>query len=167
MTLQKPSEFIPKLRRILSESGVAFVLIPSLKNSGVYGATKWSNKDKVILGITNRGKYADIFWFSLFHEIGHVLQKRVTKTLVDFEGDGSVDDYERDADQFARNLLIPAEEYGKFISDTFFGEQRVCDFAKSINIHPGIVVGRLQKEELLPYTQLNNLKQKYVFQSNS
>lgn len=167
MTLQKPSEFIPKLRRILSESGVAFVLIPSLKNSGVYGATKWSNKDKVILGITNRGKYADIFWFSLFHEVGHVLQKRVTKTLVDFEGDGSVDDYERDADQFARNLLIPAEEYGKFISDTFFGEQRVCDFAKSINIHPGIVVGRLQKEELLPYTQLNNLKQKYVFQSNS
>ena len=162
MTLQNPSEFLPHLSRIFSECGVAFVLIPSLKNSGVYGATKWINKDKVILGITNRGKNADIFWFSLLHELGHVFQRKVTKTLVDFDTSDSIEDYEKEADQFAKDLLIPAKEYEKFIADTIFSEQRVRDFATFINIHPGIIVGRLQKEGLLPYTHLNKLKQRYI-----
>ena len=164
MTLQNPSEFIPQLSRILPECGVAFVLIPSLKNSGVYGATKWIKKDKVILGITNRGKNADIFWFSLLHEICHVFQKKVTKTLVDFETRDSIEDYEKEADQFAKDLLIPPKEYESFISEHIFSEQRVKDFANKINIHPGVIVGRLQKEGIIPYTHLNRLKQKYIIQ---
>ncbi len=163
MTLQNPSEFLPKLSRILFECGVAFVLIPSLKNSGVYGATKWINKDKVVLGITNRGKSADIFWFSLLHELGHVFQRKITKTLVDFEANDLIEDYEKEADQFAKDLLIPPKEYELFAAETFFSEQKIRAFSSLIKVHPGIVVGRLQKEELLPYTHLNKLKQKYVF----
>lgn len=162
MTLQAPSAFLPQLSQILAECGVAFVLIPSLKNSGVYGATKWINKDKVILGITDRGKKADIFWFSLLHELGHVFQKKITKTLVNFEANGFVEDDEKEADQFAKDLLIPQKDYASFVAESFFSEQKIRDFASSIKIHPGIVVGRLQKEELLPYTHLNMLKQKYI-----
>lgn len=162
MTLQAPSAFLPQLSQILAECGVAFVLIPSLKNSGVYGATKWINKDRVILGITDRGKKADIFWFSLLHELGHVFQKKITKTLVNFEANGFVEDDEKEADQFAKDLLIPQKDYASFVAESFFSEQKIRDFASSIKIHPGIVVGRLQKEELLPYTHLNMLKQKYI-----
>jgi addiction module HigA family antidote len=162
MTLQHPSEFFQRLTRIFSECGIAFVFIPSLKNSGVYGATKWINKDKVILGITNRGKDADIFWFSLLHELGHVFQRKVTKTLVDFEDIGLIEDYEKEADKFAKDFLIPPKEYESFIAKTIFSEQKVRDFANSINIHPGIIVGRLQKDGILPYTHLNKLKQKYI-----
>lgn len=160
LTLNNPSDFIPKLSRILSECGVSFVLIPSLKNSGVYGATKWISKEKVILGMTNRGKYADIFWFSLFHELGHVFQKKITKTLVDFGAGDLSEDYEKEADQFAKDFLVPPKEYESFISRSIFTEQDIRDFANSINIHPGIVVGRLQKEERLPYSHQNKLRQK-------
>lgn len=163
MTLQNPSEFLPQLSRILSECGVALVLIPSLKNSGAYGATKWINKDKVVLGITNRRKYADIFWFSLLHELGHVFQRKITKTIVDFETRDFIEDYEKEADQFAKDLLIPPNDYGLFITEKVISEQKIRDFANSIKIHPGFVVGRLQKEELLPYTHLNKLRQKYIF----
>ncbi|MGI6144404.1 MAG: HigA family addiction module antidote protein [Clostridia bacterium] len=162
MTLQSTSVFLPQLSRILSECGVAFVLIPSLKNSGVYGATKWINKDKVVLGMTNRGKYADIFWFSLFHELGHVFQRKVTKTLVDFETSDFIEEHEKEADQFAKDVLIPPKDYELFITRTSFSEQKIRDFANSIKIHPGIVVGRLQKEGYLPYTHLNKLKQKFI-----
>lgn len=161
MTIQNPSDFIIKLSRILAECGVAFVLIPSLKNSGVYGATKWLNKDKVILGMTDRGKNADVFWFSFFHELGHVLQKRITKTIIDFETSDFFDDYEKEADRFAKNLLIPSELYESFVASANLSEQNILYFADSINIHPGIVVGRLQKEGHLSYKYLNNLKQKY------
>ena len=166
MTLQSPSEFLPKLSQVLSECGVAFVLIPSLKNSGVYGATKWINKDKVVLGMTNRGENADIFWFSLLHELGHVFQRKITKTLVDFEANDLIEDYEKEADQFAKDLLISPKDYELFATETFFSEQKIRDFSNLIKVHPGIVVGRLQKEELLPYTHLNKLKQKYVFNNN-
>ena len=138
------------------------MLIPSLKNSGVYGATKWINKDKVVLGMTNRGKYADIFWFSLFHELGHVFQRKVTKTLVDFETSDFIEEHEKEADQFAKDVLIPPKDYELFITRTSFSEQKIRDFANSIKIHPGIVVGRLQKEGYLPYTHLNKLKQKFI-----
>jgi Zn-dependent peptidase ImmA (M78 family) len=166
MTMHNLSEFLPQLSRIFSDCGVAFVLIPSLKNSGVYGATTWINKDKVILGITNRGKNADIFWFSLLHELGHVFQRKVTKTLVEFEAGNSNEDYEKKADQFAKDYLIPLKKYESFIAGNTFSEQKVRDFANSINIHPGIIVGRLQKEGLLPYTHLNKLKQKYIMTSH-
>ncbi len=61
---------------------MAFVLLPHLKNSGVNGAVKWINKQKVILAMNDRRKYADTFWFSLFHEIGHVFQKKVAMLIV-------------------------------------------------------------------------------------
>ncbi len=164
MTFQDPSEFVPLLYQSLSECGVAFVLIPSLKNSGVYGATKWINENKAVIGITNRGKYADIFWFSLLHELEHVLQRKLTKILIDFENNNNFsEDYEKEADQFAKDLLIPPEYYKPFINEHAFSEQKIRDFANSINIHPGIVVERLQKEKLLPYNHLNKLKKKYDF----
>lgn len=161
MTMQNPSDFMPELLRILSECGVAFVLIPSLKNSGVYGATKWFNKEKVIVGMTVRGKNADVFWFSLFHELGHVLQRRITKTIIDFESSDSYDEYEKEADLFARNILIPSELYDSFVVSANFSEKNILNFADSIKIHPGIVVGRLQKDVRISYNYLNNLKQKY------
>ena len=72
MTLQDPSVFFPRLCAIFQECGVAFILLPHLKNSGVNGAVKWINPEKVLLAINNRRLYADVFWFSLFHEVSTV-----------------------------------------------------------------------------------------------
>ncbi len=112
--------------------------------------------------MTDRGKNADVFWFSLFHEVGHVLQRKITKTIIDFETSESFDEYEKEADLFARNLLIPSELYDSFVVSANFSEKNIMNFADSINIHPGIVVGRLQKDSHLSYKYLNRLKQKHI-----
>ena len=57
-------------RRLQTTLSVALVLLPNLKNCGVNGAVKWLGKDKVVLVLNDRRKYADTFWFALFHEIG-------------------------------------------------------------------------------------------------
>ena len=67
MTLQSPDVFLPRLRELLAECGVAFVLLPHLKNSGVNGVMKWTSPDRAVLAINDRRAYADTFWFSLFH----------------------------------------------------------------------------------------------------
>jgi HTH-type transcriptional regulator/antitoxin HigA len=68
-----------------------------------------------------------------------------------------------EANQFAQDLLIPPDEYNIFSKEKTFSESKVRDFANSVRIHPGIVVGRLQKDNLIPYTHLNKLRLKYVF----
>ena len=82
MTVQDPKKFYPRLKELLASCGVALVLLPNLKNCGVNGAVKWLGKDKVVLALNDRRKYADTFWFALFHELGHVLQHREKVLLV-------------------------------------------------------------------------------------
>ena len=117
-------------------------------------------KDRVILGMTIRGKSADIFWFSLFHEIGHILLHSKKDIFIDLET-GSRDCHkELEADEFAASMLIPESDYAEFISNGLFNVTSVKAFSERIGIHPCIVVGRLQREGLVRYNDnsLNTLK---------
>lgn len=171
MTVQDPVVFYPKLKKILASCGVALVLLPNLKNCGVNGAVKWLGKEKVILALNGRRKYADTFWFALFHELGHVLQQRIKVLLVSeknktgFETDDLIQRLEVEADIFSQNTLIPSKDYNAFVemNPKGFTAEGIQKFASEINILPGIVVGRLQRDNYLSYqSSLNRLKIKYV-----
>lgn len=166
MTRQHPEENEERLVNLFSSCGVAFVLVPHLKNSGINGAVKWISKQKVILAINDRRKYADSFWFSLFHEIGHVFQQKATMLIVNRdinEMDETNKKLERMADDFAQNALIPKEEYERFLKGEDYSEYAILSFSDKISIHPGIVVGRMQRDGYLDYNSgLNRLKEKYT-----
>ncbi|MDD2494073.1 MAG: HigA family addiction module antitoxin [Tissierellia bacterium] len=167
MTLKDPNEFLPRLIDIFSKCGVSFVLLPHLKNSGINGAVKWINPEKVILAMNNRRMYADTFWFSLFHEIKHVLQQKIKTIFINSSKKQDIlkMDYalEEEADLFAQDFLIPQDEYKNFIYENFrFSEKIIQKFANDIGIHPGIVVGRLQRDKYIGYDRYNSLKEKYI-----
>ena len=164
MTLQEPSTFYPRLREIFTECGVAFVVLPHLQNSGVNGAVKWINKDKVLLALNNRRLNADTFWFSLFHEIKHVLQQRIKSTFIsgnapDFNTETDLED---EADLFSMDKLIPREEYRQFLELNSLAQRNIESFSNRIGIHPGVVVGRLQYDGHIPYTHFTHMRIKYL-----
>ncbi|GBG94011.1 toxin/antitoxin system, Antitoxin component [Ligilactobacillus salitolerans] len=175
MTLKTPQEFLPELRDIFQRAGVAFVILPNLKNCGVNGAVKWLGKSKVLLAMNDRRKYSDIFWFTLFHEIRHVLQKKKGHIIINGAQNSGITsslnmaELEKDANQFAQNILIKPADYAKFVAEGDFSQATVENFAQKISIQPGIVVGRLQNDGYLNYKQMNNLKEKYtvLFQKDS
>lgn len=72
MTTMNPSDFCPKLIELLSNCGIALVFLPHIGGSFLHGATFYDG-NKIVVGLTVRGKDADKFWFSLFHELGHIL----------------------------------------------------------------------------------------------
>lgn len=169
MTVQKPAVFLPRMREIFEKSGVSFVLLPHLRNSGINGAVKWINDKRVVLAINDRRQYADTFWFSLFHEIKHVLQQKITATFIS----GNINDLveyndalEEDADKYAADILIPQAKLDAFNASEYTTDQEIIDFAKSIGIHPGIVAGRLQHEKIIPQNRCTTLKEKYIIISN-
>ena len=165
MTVQKAEVFLPRMKQIFAECGVAFVLLPNLKNTGVNGAVKWINEDRVVLAINNRRLYADVFWFSLFHEIRHVLQRKTKTTFISYTEDKMIEvnkKLEEDANNFATNYLIPPAEIRKLSLSKYISDEEIVAFANSIGIHPGIVAGRLQHEGIIPPNRCTKLKEKYV-----
>lgn len=153
MTLLRPEEFCPQLKQLLAECGVALVFLPHLQGSFLQGAS-FMDGNKVVIGLTVRGKDADKFWFSFFHEMAHVCLGHVGKDDVTKEDEDA-------ADMWADNVLIPTDEFNVFMRQGDFSRQTVLLYADRHNVAPGIVVGRMQKKGMIKYNMLNDLKEKY------
>ena len=154
MTTKEPKEFCQMLTDKLSDCGIALVLLPHLERSYLHGATFYDG-NKIVVGLTVRGRNADIFWFSLFHELGHILLGHV-----DWVRDITQED-EKEADTFAVNYLIDPKDFHDFVEKNDFSEKSIRAFADSVGIDCGIVVGRLQKENYIPYNRYNEMKTQY------
>jgi HTH-type transcriptional regulator/antitoxin HigA len=121
----------------------------------LHGATFY-DKNKIVIGLTLRGKDADKFWFSLFHEIGHILLGHLNQnTEIN-------DEAEMAADSFARDTLIPLDAFNSFVSQGVFSRESIRVFSTTVGIDPGILVGRLQKEGYIKFNWYNDLKTKYA-----
>lgn len=155
MTTTDPKEFCPKLSTLLADCGVAIVYLPHIRGSFLHGAT-FMDGDKIVVGMTVRGKDADKFWFSLFHELAHILCGHIGRT------NGATEDGENEADEFAKHTLIPKAQFDYFVERNDFGRESIVRFAQSIDVDAGIVVGRLQKEGYIDYSWHHELKTKYV-----
>ena len=158
MTLQQPDEFLERLRNKLAACGVALVVCPHFAKARAYGATFWQGPDTAVLMITIRGKWADIFWFSLLHEIGHLLKHGRQTVILE---DDTTNDRETEADTFAANTLIPPRDYARFVSQGSFYQSDIEVFARQVGVHPGIVVGRLQHDRRLRPNWQNRLRVRY------
>ena len=163
LTDKPPEEFVPRMEALCAAAGVAFCVVPELPKLGANGAARWLNDRKALIQMNIRGKWADVFWFSFFHEAGHLLrhrhQRRIVVDGLDVDPDTAV--MEAEADEFARDFLIPHGQWQDFSSSSFFGAGDVLEFAHSVGIAPFIVVGRLQKEGLVQYNRLTQMKQRY------
>ena len=139
------SGFLPVVTKAFEESGVILIVLPNLKNSGINGATKKVD-GKIMLMVNDRRHYADTFWFTLFHEIGHILNGDL--------GISINNETEDEANIYAQRALIPQDKYEEFVNQHhFFDEQIIREFADSIDQDPGIVLGRLQIDKKVPYTE--------------
>lgn len=136
---------IKTLTEIFAKCGIIFQVVENFTGAPVQGFIKKYN-NKIILSMTIRGAFADIFWFTLFHEIGHLLNGDiVSNNFIDFADSKS--DMENCADEFAKNVLINEEDFKKFITKENITDSDIINFAKMQNVQPFIVVGRIQKEK--------------------
>jgi hypothetical protein len=147
------------LRSLCASCGVAVVFVPHLPKTYAHGATKWLTPNKAIVQLSIRYSYEDIFWFTFFHEAGHILKHGKSRQFVDQDGMRRTAE-EIEADAFAANLLIPRQEYLAFADRPRFSLAGVVSFANEVDISAGIVVGRLQHDKRIPQSHLNRLRRK-------
>jgi HTH-type transcriptional regulator / antitoxin HigA len=160
----KPIDFAQsELARLCAEAGVAVVFVPELPKTHVSGATRWLSPTKALIQLSLRHKTDDHLWFCFFHEAGHILLHGKKAVFLEEKCDG--DNAEMAANEFARDTLIPPGRYRGFTASGSLSRTAIQQFAESIGIAPGIVVGRLQRDDLLDFSVCNDLKQRYVMQA--
>lgn len=152
------NDAINELTNIFAECGIIFQVVQNFAGAPVQGFIKRKD-DKMVLSMTIRGAYADIFWFTLFHEIGHLLNGDIgDSNFIDFTNSNA--DIEENADKFARKTLINEDDFNAFINKDNITECDIIEFAIKQNVEPFIVVGRIQKERN-NYKLYNKMKKKY------
>ncbi|MHB8840750.1 MAG: HigA family addiction module antitoxin [Candidatus Aquicultor sp.] len=166
LTRKKPEEFEPELKVIMASCGVALVFVPHLPKSYVSGATYWLSSNKAVIQLSLRFKTNDHFWFSLYHEAAHLLLHG--KKMIFLDDWKTKSDSEDEANERAANKLINSSDYKRLLEyRNKFSRKTIEEFAEQINIAPGIVVGRLQHDGLLPYAHLNDLKDAFIWANES
>lgn len=148
------------LQKMFAECGIKFQVVKNFRGAPVQGFIKCSPEGQLIMCLTIRRQRADTFWFTLFHEIAHVLHGDYTTRFVDF--DNSQSNIEIEADTFAANYLIDPEAYREFLQshhDIYYND--IEEFAESVHVQPYIVVGRLQNDGILDWSDYANRIPKY------
>jgi len=143
-----------KVPRILAESGIRYVIVESLVSAKIDGVCFWLNDASPVIGMSLRHDRIDNFWFVLRHELEHVLRLHGrTAAMMDAELEGeragigaNISDEERIANEASANFCVPRQAMDGFIArkQPFFAERDILGFARTLQIHPGIVAGQLQ-----------------------
>jgi addiction module HigA family antidote len=162
-----PSDWQERLVDACAAAGVAVVIVDTFSGARVNGATKWLAPTKALIQLSLRHRWEDVFWFTFFHEAGHVLLHRKRELFVEetrrqgaVRSDSTWVKLETEANRFASRVLIPPR-YERRLRELTFSD--IEDFAERLGIAPAIVVGRLQHEGLLPHTHGNKLRGRLRF----
>ena len=137
--------FYPFLREAFRHAGVVFIAVPNMPGSTIIGAVRRVN-EKMLMMMNGKRMNADVFWFTIFHEIGHILNGDYGITV---EHEAMENDPEYEADRFAEKMLIPENEYKDFVENNVFTMKTIKEFASSIKRNPSIVLGQLERDGII------------------
>lgn len=161
LTNTSPTHFALRLSHSMAAAGVVVAFVPELPKSRASGATQWISPSKALIQLSLRYKTNDHLWFTFFHEAAHVLLH--SKKAIFIEQSGGNGPEEEEANEWASNFLIPQDQYASLATWPTYPRASIIEFSRQIGIAPGIVVGRLQHDGLLPHSHLNDLKQRLVW----
>jgi Zn-dependent peptidase ImmA (M78 family)/transcriptional regulator with XRE-family HTH domain len=146
-----------RLSKTCAKAGVVVAITREVPRAALSGAARWLTKERALIQLSLKYKTDDQFWFTFFHEAGHILLHGKRQVFLEY-GNRSDTEIEREANAFARDWLIPPD----FVRDLPYLKSKasIKTFAKEIGISPGVVVGRLQYDKVLPPSHCNDLKLK-------
>ncbi len=149
---EHPADFFEKLKSVCLNAGVKVVYTPCLPGSPISGSTRWIN-DNPLIQLSGRFKRNDVFWFTFFHEAGHILlHGKKDIFLEDVKYKDYDDEKEKEANDFAIKWTLNIDQEKEILNNENLTTEDVVEFAKKYETHPGIIIGRLHHlKKILPF----------------
>lgn len=161
LTRMEPLGFRQRLIDILRSCGVALVFTHELQGTHISGASRWLTPEKALVQLSLRHRRDDQFWFTLFHELGHILYGNKRHTYLHAAEKRPFDHEEDEVDRFAASQLIANDEYQRIRDSGDLSASVIEGEAQRLGISPGILLGRLQRDRRLPWSAMNYLKKTF------
>lgn len=158
---REPAQFLPKLRAICAEVGVAVTIVRAPRGCPVSGATKLLSPTKALIALSFRHLTDDHFWFSFFHEVGHLVLHKNEDTFVE-STNMEVSRFEDEANRFASSVIVP-DEHRKRFEELPANKYEIVRFSRAVGISPGLIVGQMQHGKMLRHNQMNRLKRRFAW----
>ena len=156
-------DFWQQMRSLCASAGVHLEVVPHVRKSGANGVTRWMDDGRPLIQLSLFRGWADVFWFTFFHEAAHVLKEDHRDMYINLDRVPREDDVERQADDFARDFLISPDHWQPYWAHEHCSRTTINRLADEVGVHPGIVVGRLQHEKRIPYSAHNDLRTKLEY----
>jgi len=160
LELARNPEDARRIPKVLGDIGVRLVLIQHLAKTKIEGAAMWLDSNSPVVALSLRYDRIDNLWFNLLHELVHIKHRHASAIDTDAEmTDSGLPPEEVTANTEAAGYLIPEAKLTSFIKRMrpLYYQTRIIQFAQSLGIHPGIVVGQLHKRNELKPSQLRKL----------
>jgi len=144
--------FFEHLQELCLQAGVVLLFTPKLPKVPLSGSTRWLNNTPLIQ-LTARYKKNDSFWFTFFHELGHIIlhgKKYVSLENIDFAA--ADPEKEIEANQFAVSQTFTNDQENEVLQNETITEQDIIHYAKKFNTHPAMIIGRLQHDGYIHYS---------------
>lgn len=156
---KSPALFLPKLKKSLAEAGVKFATVRAPKGCSASGAVRILADGTPHIQVSFRYLSDDQFWFSLFHEISHLLLHYDKMPILE-NAELAEEQCEREANEYAAQLIVPISYRDELLS---LGGSRfqIIEFAKKVGVAPGLIVGQLQHDGIIGFNQMQHLKRRY------
>jgi len=169
--IQENDEYIFfKLQTLCSNVGVYLVYTPCLPNAPISGCARWI-KDNPLIQLSGRYKSNDRYWFTFYHEAGHILHHGKNdiflEDIVNTTNDKTIEIKEKEANKFASDYLLDKNFENEIYNLQSTNKINIMNLAKKYNTHPAIIVGRLQHLKIINYNQLNELKFNINFEDSN
>ncbi len=163
--------WLEDLQKLCSSCGVALVYTPCIAKAPIYGATRWIKNNSVpLIQLTDRQKDYNAFWFTFFHELGHILYHGKKDIFIDGIKSIKPDkEKEEEADAFATRMLLSEKERNELFKYPVFDRELILELSQKFKKHPGIIVAQVQRQYKYLYNNvnLNSLKAKVEFEELS
>ena len=137
--------------KVLTECGIRFVIVEALGSAKIDGVCFWLNDFSPVIGMSLRFDRIDNFWFVLRHELEHVIQRHgagaaMLDSDLDTQAAGNSSE-ETVANEAAAEFCVPRDKLDRFIArkSPFFANRDIVGFARTINVHPGLVAGQVRR----------------------
>lgn len=152
--VKQPDNFFQQAQTLCLDAGLKLVYTPCLPKAPINGVARWiENNTTPLIQLSCRQKRNDVFWFSFFHELGHILlhgKKDIFLENVKYEGLN--EEKETEADAFAVEWTFSEKQEAEVMKKAQLTTRDIVAYARKFQTHPAMIIGRLQKKEIIHYS---------------
>lgn len=154
-TVTSDERMISDLANMLLDVGVVYQFIEAPSKFPLYGITRWVNGSIPLIQQTGRLKEDGAIIWTLFHEIGHLLNDQSKETVFEFTNTKEIKEREKIANKFAKDTLFGKGGLGNFHG--LYWDEEIEKKAKDLNICPGLAIYEMHKHRMLSYSRGHKL----------